>query len=1150
MAIPWSLSPPWENKTVRCPTCHFNNQSSANFCSQCGARLGKAVCAICGNLTPSSGPYCADCGSKLTVISPDHPFPKDPLQCSPAKPSKDAAPFTRVPIEVERKHVTVLFSDLTGYTSMSERLDPEEVKDVLNRIFADVSRIVGKYEGYIDKFIGDAVMAIFGVPKAHEDDPFRAIMTALEIHAVVEAVSPQVEKIIGRPISMHTGINTGLIVTDEMDVKTGKHGMTGDAINLASRLTSLAGPGEVIVGPDTYYRSRGYVDFERLSPARVKGKAEPISVYKVQAIKRKPSKVYRYTGLRADLIGRDTEISHLSEAYAQLRKGNGSIVAVCGDAGTGKSRLLEEFKRTIDRTTGRWLEGHAYAYSQSMPYHLIIDILNRTLHVEEGDSSKTLRHKIESGIGDLPGCGTGVIPYIGRLYDLSYPDMRDMSPELWRTGLLKAIHAIVATLVNQSPVIFYLEDLHWADHSSIEFLRSVLTVFKNKALFLCAYRPSFTFFTGQDGFDDVLQELRLHDLPPTEAQHMIESMLQTGEVPDDLRHFIKKKVEGNPFYIEEVINTLIESEMLTCNGDVWMLTGSIDETQIPSTLHGVISARLDRLEQETKRVLQEASVIGRTFPYDILLRVTTLSGRVDRCLTNLERLNVITMRSFYPDLEYFFKHALTQEVVYNGLLKKERRIMHEKIALIMEEVFRERQSEFYEMLAYHFTRGLSVLRAVDYLMKSAEKNLQRYSLDESHKNFQDAYALLTRKQDKSEEENILLIDLLIRWAVVFNQRGDYSTLIDLLKKHEPLATVLADKDRLGMYYGWLGWSFRQREKLDDAYDYVTKALALGEEIGSRRVAGYACAWLTQICTDVGQLDEAIIFGMRAREFTDLLESDQLFFQFCMVGLGLAYFFRGEGTQAYAIGEILHAYGNRQGDIRSCAMGYNMVGLSYYSAGDFTAAAEQFESAIEISLDPMISCLSMLFLGMSYLSDKRLQDAEETFEKVIAFNDDFGLEALGTSAEALRGIVCLARGELRKGIMITKKTLQGWLINGSKYRYATVEHFLGKVYLEIVIGGRQKKLSLLIKNIGFMIKNAPFAGTLAEKHFTKARTVAREIGATGIVAQVDLGLGMLLSETGRTQRAKHYIGEAVTLFHQCGAHVYLKQAQNLLMTLEK
>lgn len=1030
---------------------------------------------------------------------------------------------------------------------MSELLDPEEVRDVMNHIFADVYRVVRKYEGYIDKYIGDAVMAIFGVPRAHEDDPLRAVLTALEIHGAVAAASPRVEQKTGRSIIMHTGITTGLIVTDEMDIIAGRHGMTGDTINVAARLTSLAGPGEVIVDGVTHHRCRGYVDFETLTPVRVKGKEAPITVYRVRSIKRKPSKVYRITGLRAELVGRESEMRHLACAYEDLKAGGGSLVTVRGEAGTGKSRLVEEFKRTIDRTSIRWLEAHAHAYSQNMPYHLMIDMLSRTLHVDGGRSSEKTLRRIEAAIGALPGCRDNVVSYIARLYDIGDPSVGDMSPEWWKAGLLRAVHSIVAGVVSQGPVVFYLEDLHWADHSSVAILRSVLTAFTHRALFLCVYRQSFDLFPGLE--ESIrLFDIELRDLSPAEARGMIESMLQPGNVPNELRDFIDEKVEGNPFYIEEVINTMIESGRLVCDGNEWRLSGPIDETELPTTIRGIVAARIDRLGDDVKRVLQEASVIGRTFRYDILSRVTAAGVRLDRYLADLERLNVILTKSFYPDLEYSFRHGLTQEVVYDGILLSERRIIHETIARVMEDAFQERRSESYETLAYHFTRGISEDRAVDYLMKSGEKNLNRYSLDEAHGNYREAYALLVNKRGRSDEDRCLLVDLLIKWAVVYNQRGDYGVLIDRLMEHVQ-DVAIAGRESVGMYYGWLGWSLRQRERLDEAYNYVTKALAIGEAACNRRVTAYACAWLTQICADRGQLDDAVRFGTRAREFTDLLERDRLFFQFCMVGLGLAYFFRGECARIREIGGILSEHGLRHGEIRSRAMGHNMDGLSHYAAGDFPTAADNFHSAIDISLDPMISCLSMLLLGMSYLSDQRLQEAEATFEKVIAFNEDFGIEAIGTSAEALRGIVSLARGELQRGITTIEATLQEWKAAGSSYRYATVEHLLGKIYLEIATGGWRNSLSLLIRNMRFMITKAPFAYALAEKHFGRGRAVACGIGAMGIAAQVDLDMGTLHRARGNTELARQCFNEAKALFLRCGARTYYGKALVLLSEIE-
>ncbi|MGB9441032.1 MAG: adenylate/guanylate cyclase domain-containing protein, partial [Desulfobacterales bacterium] len=282
-----------------------------------------------------------------------------------------------LPIDGERKHVTVLFSDLTGYTAMSEKLDPEEVKGITSRIFGEISKIVANYDGFIEKYAGDAVMAIFGVPQAHEDDPIRAIKVAREIHQLVDAISPEVENKIGQPISMHTGINTGLVVTGEVNMERGTHGIAGDTINLASRLSSLAKPGEIVVEMDTCRQVEGHFECEYRETTTVKGKADPVQVHKVLSQRDKPITIHRLSGLRADLVGRNVELAELSEAVDNLRQGKGRVFSICGAAGTGKSRLVEEFKAGLDLEQIQWIEGHAYAYSQNIPYFPLVDLLNR-----------------------------------------------------------------------------------------------------------------------------------------------------------------------------------------------------------------------------------------------------------------------------------------------------------------------------------------------------------------------------------------------------------------------------------------------------------------------------------------------------------------------------------------------------------------------------------------------------------------------------------------------------------------------------------------------------------------------------------------------------------------------------------------------------
>ena len=580
---------------MKCLKCHTENPETDKFCCECGAKL-VLECPRCNAEIFPGDKFCGECGQPLDEVTKIK---------------------TLVPeAEGERKHVTVLFSDLSGYTAMSEKLDPEEVKEIMSRIFGEIAQVVINYEGFIEKFVVDAVMALFGVPKAHEDDPIRAIKVAREIHELVSALSPEVEKRIGLPISMHTGINTGLVVTGKVDMEKGTHGVSGDTINLASRLSDLAKESEILVAPDTYRQAEGHFTFESLEPTLVKGKTEPIQVHKVLSAKEKPVTVHRLSGLRAALIGRKAEIAQLAEAIDNLREaGVGKIFSICGGAGTGKSRLVEEFKNTLDLKEIQWIEGHAYAYSQNIPYFPMIDLLNRVFQIEEGDSSEIVREKVESGIENLVGKKEGVAPYVGGLYSLSYPEVKDVSPEFWRSRLQGAIQSILSALAQSAPTVFFLEDLHWADPSFAELLRNALLGVRQPAIVLCVYRPTFSLFSTHQlgGIVKFYKEIRLQDLSSSEAQDMLESILETETIPSDLKQFVQTKVEGNPFYLEELVNALIESETLIRDNGSWKITRSISESEISPTIHGVISGRLDRLEKETKRILQEASVIGRAF---------------------------------------------------------------------------------------------------------------------------------------------------------------------------------------------------------------------------------------------------------------------------------------------------------------------------------------------------------------------------------------------------------------------------------------------------------------------------------------------------------------------------------------------------------
>jgi class 3 adenylate cyclase/tetratricopeptide (TPR) repeat protein len=1118
---------------MQCSKCHTENPEANNFCRSCGEKL-LLTCPQCDSEYLPEDQFCGKCGHKIKTASVRG------FSTSEAKP---------IPVsDSERKHITVLFSDLSGYTAITEKLDPEETKDIMARIFGEISKVVSKYEGFIEKFVGDAVMVLFGFPTAHEDDPVRAIK-ARDIHEIVSSLSPRYERLIGKPLAMHTGICTGLVLTGEVNLEKGTYGVLGDTINTASRLSGLAKPDEILVGSDTYYQAEGYFTFEPLEHAQVKGKAEPVKPYKLLSPREEPIKTRRLSGLRAELIGRRAEITILNEAIGKLKQGKGSIISISGDAGTGKSRLIEEFRTTPHAQEIQWREAHCYAYAQNIPYFPLLDLFSRAWQIKEGDSSELVRNKVESRIKYLLGNEEEVIPYIGTLYSLSYPEIEEISPELWKSKLYAGVQSILSALARKAPTVICLEDLHWSDTSSIELLRFILKDFQLPAVFICAYRPPFSLFASSKltGLSKAYHEIKLQDLSTSEAQIMVVSLLKTEAIPSDLRRFIQTRVEGNPFYLEEIINALVESETLVRENGSWKLTRSLLEVNMPSTVQGIISARLDRLERATKRILQEASVIGRAFLYDILERVTELKEHIDRSLTALERLDLIRTVSLQPHREYVFKHALTQEVVYNGILRKERPAVHEKIGLVMEDIFHDRLPEFYETLAFHFKQGQSVVKAVDYLMKAGDKSMHRYALDESHQYYKEAFELLSGKLEASKGKKVILIDLILNWTVVYIHRGAISELYDLLKDHEELALSLDDKARLGMFYVRLGWSMELMQKIREAYQCLHKALALGEQIGDEKVIGYACGWLTFVCGDLGLLDDAVAFGQRVQAMP-LHNLDQELFRLSTTGLGIISYFKGDIKTSNYMAQALIDFGRKHSNMPCLAEGYLILGFGYLPVGDFSSAIECAQKAIQSALEPLFYINAKLLLGLSYLSNGQHQEAEDSLQEVIKLTESYGLGYHGVSAKGCLGIAMVAKGHLYQGIRMVEDVIQAYIENENKYRYAFFNFLLGKVYLQILRGGEKKNILFLVKNIGFLIRTVPFAHKKAEDHLNKAVEVAKEIGAKNILGQAYFNLGQLHKFKGKTDKARECISEAISAFEECEADVFLKQAHTALNEL--
>jgi class 3 adenylate cyclase/tetratricopeptide (TPR) repeat protein len=1102
-------------------------------------------CPECSKINSDDSKFCNECGSKLK-------------RSSESKKTKQKSNSQ----DGERKYATILFSDLSGYTAMTEKMDPEDVKILMENIFEKAGEIVEKYEGTVDSFFGDEILVLFGVPKVHEDDPLRAVHTAVEIHEMVDRLNLEFENKFHKKLSMHSGIETGLIITGDKFIGKGRQGLAGDTINLASRLTKLAKPGEIIIGTDTFKNTKHHFSFESRDPIAIKGKADPVPTFKLIDTKIRAKRTRRLHGVRAELIARGKELLEFGDAVKALKSGTGSVHCLYGFAGSGKSRLVEEFKAT---TTVKWFEGYTYPYTKNRPYFPIMTLFNHAMGISEEDSPETLKSKIEKSIGGLIKDSNDIIPYIGVLYSLNYPEIENVSPEFYKEKLFDAVLNVIIAISQVQPTIICIEDLHWADPSSHELIRFIHSKIDVPVLFLYITRPVIDIFSPSQIDQMTLEynEIRINDLKPSDSKIMVQSLLKTKQIPKNLEAFIEKS-QGNPFYLEEIINSLIESNVLIKNHErpeiegPWELVRKISEADISSSIHGVITARVDRLETESKRILQEASVIGRSFYYEIINKVSETKKEIGTCLETLENLDLIKSLTSKTtereetdiDLEYMFKHALTQEVVYNGLLKVDRKIIHEKIGLVIEQIFKDRLPEFYETLAHHFLAGNSTLKAVDYLIKSGDKNLKRYSLDEADDYFQKAFDLIDTLPEKTSQTNQIMIDLLTRWAMVFYYRGTFFELGKLLSSQEHLIDHMDDNEIKGIFIAWQGYSLEFNGKYLKAIDYLKKALNIGTKISSNKVIAYASTWLSWVCADMGLFDEGIEYGKRANKIAENLKPDHYIYFKSLAGIAWNYNFKGYAAPSIKTAEKVIQYGNQYSQVRSLSIGHALKGLGYIEFGDFSKAAAEAEQAVSCSKDPFYKFAFSLILIRSCIYANDALSTDEIIQQALAFFIKNNDKWMGDIAFFLNGVILIEKGKMSQGLAMMKKTEQEYIKQEQKGGLPLIRIGLGKIYLEIIKKSKPISIFNIIKNIGFIIQNVPSAYQKAIYWYSKSIEISEETGAVGTKAQALLDLGIIYRIKKQKDKAKQSLETAIELFEEVGAYSFLKRAKKELSLLNK
>jgi ABC-type oligopeptide transport system substrate-binding subunit len=633
--------------------------------------------------------------------------------------------------------------------------------------------------------MGDAVLAFFGAPIAHEDDPERAIRAGLGITAEAQRYAEELERERGiEGFNVRVGINTGLVVVGEVgsDLRV-EYTAMGDAINLAARVESAAEPGTVLITEATHKLVAPVFETEPLGSIEVKGRTRSVPVYRVQGARAKAGKQRGIAGLESPLVGRETEFRALQEAMERLGSGQGGIVTMVGEAGIGKSRLVAELRS--DATHGRvdsvprpagalhltWAEGRCLSYGASVAYLLWLDLLRGLLGVSVEDSPAQIRDVLQGWVQALcPERYNDVYPYVGRLLSLPLEEeidalLRDMDGKQLKEGTFGAVETLLSCASGEKPLVLVTEDLHWADPTSVELLEKVLPLSGQlPILLICVFRPERSHAcwhlreTAAREYRQQHLDLVLEPLSATESASLVANLLAIEDLPGQLKARILDHAEGNPFYLEEVLRSLIDDGAIVLDEarGRWMAMRDVADIDIPDTLQGVLMARIDRLREETKRVLQMAAVIGRIFLYRVLAAIAAAERDVDCQLLTLQQEEMIRERARQPELEYIFKHHLTQEVAYNGLLKKERRVFHRQVAEALERLYPDRVDEQLGLLAYHWDRSGDADKATEYLLRAGDQARLAYAHREAVEYYQRALVFLKEKSEYGRAARTLM----------------------------------------------------------------------------------------------------------------------------------------------------------------------------------------------------------------------------------------------------------------------------------------------------------------------------------------------------------------------------------------------------------
>jgi class 3 adenylate cyclase/tetratricopeptide (TPR) repeat protein len=973
--------------------CQFENPDDVNFCVKCGGKLEK-ICPKCGCSNSLSHKFCGGCGYKLSL--PVEALPKDlsfdekltKIRRYLPKGLTEKILSQKDRIEGERKQVTVMFADMEGFTQLSEILGPEETYTVMDQVYEVLIRKVHDYEGTVNELTGDGIMALFGAPRALEDAPQRAIRSAQAIHREMARIRDRMDQDQQdiKPLKMRIGIHTGSVVVGSLgsDLRV-EFKAVGDTVNLASRMEGLAKPGSTYVSEETFKLSEGFFRFESLGDKTVKGKKDPIKVYRVIAPSSRRTRfdVSAEQGL-TPLVGRERELELLLDSYEMARRDNGNAISIVSNAGVGKSRLLYEFRKAVANENIIFLEGKCLSYSRGEMYHPVNDILKSLFDLHENDKASAIRGKIEDGLKVLQVDTASTLPYILELLSVknSGIDQIVLSPEAKKENIIAAISRLVIKGSEVRPLIMAIEDLHWIDKSSEELSKYLLrSIVGAKVLLIFTYRPEYIPSWHTKSYHS---QINLNRLSNQQSIEMVSSLLGSKNLDSELEKLIIKKTEGVPFYIEEFLKSLQYFKIIIEDKNKYTLSDNIEILSVPETIQDVIMARVDGLSDSAKSLLQIGSVIEREFSYELIRKISGLDEQeLKSNLSIIIDSELLYSRGIYPNETYIFKHALIQEVVYNSILMKKRIMLHGIIGDALEDLKKKDIDEYYGILAKHYSEGKRYEKGAEYSRLAAKKSMRAASFIEAIGHTKRCVSCLEKLQDTVENSK-KIIDartILANYYLTLTYVNEAKQTIDVIvdKAHQ-----INYRKRLPRIYTVIGiYNLWVKEDFAQGYRYLIDAVKISEEVAdflSLYFANFYLGWTLSFNCDFQKAEKHL---NKALDLSALGNN--------LIGISFAkgvmstatYNFNGKVEQAYDTGQDLLKMLEESTDIFIKGMAYSSFGTSCHYKGYFEQAEENLLKGITFSEKTTQAgwkAWTCFYLGENYINKKNYMKAQEYYRE--------------------------------------------------------------------------------------------------------------------------------------------------------------------------